>query len=790
MKLWMLSVVTAVCWAQSTASLHGRVTDSSGAIVPGAALVLENQTAGFRLEKTSAEDGSFVFTNLPLAAYRLRAEHPGFDSLTQEAPLRSIVPVELIVVLTIAGTRTSITVGAEAPLIDTESSATYAQINQAEIDRIPTGAGARGLEAALARFPGFAKNANGAIHPRGAHNQMTFVVDGMPISDQLNGAFANTLDPSVAQTVELFTGNISAEYFGKVGAVANITTRTGLGAGRRFIGNTTFEAAQFDLLSQTTQVAGERGKWGYSASTTTMKSNRFLDQVSLDNLHNDGNSQRGFARVDYQASPKDTLRLTMMTGRSSFELANLRSQQAMRQDQRQRLGDVSMTLGWVRSLSPHATLDANASYRTALAQLRPSAGDLPITASQARHLTTINLGLHANYLTSRHNLRVGGDLQRYPVSENFSFGITSPDFNDPLAPNYNPNLHAHDLTRGGSMFQFSAKTTGQLGGAFLQDNIRFGRLTMALGLRYDQYRFLVNASQWQPRIGVAYAIKETGTVFRASYNRTFQTPPNENLLLSASTAAARLAPPAVQQKLGSAPAQIRPERQNVFEAGLQQALGRHLTFNGAFYHKNAVDQQDNNNFLNTGVIFPITLKSIRVNGAEARLTLLPIHGFSANISATHSRSISTPPFTGGLFLGNEAVDALSQGPFVIDHDQFLSLHVSAQYNDARGWWIAPTVRYDSGLVANPSDPAQVAADPDYADLLPYVRLGGVTARVAPRTITDLVFGYTPPEKHRWEVSANIANVFDTTALFNFQSIFVGTRVVAPRTVGVRLRLFF
>ncbi len=46
----------------------------------------------------------------------------------------------------------------------------------------------------LVTFPGFAQNANGAIHPRGAHNQMTFVVDGLPISDQLTGAFANALD--------------------------------------------------------------------------------------------------------------------------------------------------------------------------------------------------------------------------------------------------------------------------------------------------------------------------------------------------------------------------------------------------------------------------------------------------------------------------------------------------------------------------------------------------------------------------------------------------------------------
>jgi len=46
-----------------------------------------------------------------------------------------------------------------------------------------------GLESVLVTFPGFAQNANGAIHPRGAHNQMTYVLDGMPITDQLTGAF-------------------------------------------------------------------------------------------------------------------------------------------------------------------------------------------------------------------------------------------------------------------------------------------------------------------------------------------------------------------------------------------------------------------------------------------------------------------------------------------------------------------------------------------------------------------------------------------------------------------------
>ncbi len=746
------------------------------------------------MERQSSAHGDFSFTNLPLGGYDVQVKHSGFESVQQAVALRSNVPVSLTLTLAIEGTRTSVTVEAEAQtLIDPEISGTYAQVNQQDVDRMVSGPGARGLESALVRFPGFAKNANGAIHPRGAHNQMTFVIDGMPISDQLNGAFANTLDPSVAQTIELFTGNISAEYFGKTGAVANITTRSGAGVGRRVLGSSTVEAAQFDMLTQTTQATGEAGKWGYSSSATTMRTHRFLDQVGRDNLHNGGNSQRGFSRLDYQASPQDALRLTVMAGQSGFELANLRSQQAARQDQRQSLGDLSTSLGWVRSLTPHATFDASASYRTALSKLVPSAGDTPVTASQARHLTTVTLGAHTNYSTSLHNLRAGGDFQRFPVSEDFTFGITSPTFNDPLGDGFNPNLVPYDLSRGGSLFRFTAKRGGSLRGLFAQDNLRLGRLTLSLGLRADQYRFLVNASQWQPRVGAAYAIRRTNTVFRLSYNRTFQTPPNENLLLSASRDAARLAPPVVPQTLGGTVAPLRPERQNVFEAGVQQALGSHVSLNAAVYHKNAVDQQDNNNFLNTGIIFPITLESIRVNGAEGRIALLPWRGFSANLSVTHSRAVSNPPFTGGLYIDNSAVNALSQGAFLIDHDQFLSAYLTTQYTHHSGWWIAPSVRYDSGLVANPSSAADVAADPDYADLLPYVKLGGKTARVRPRTITDLGFGYAPPEhlgSRRWEVSASFANLTNQTALYNFQSIFVGTRVVAPRTVGVRLRLYF
>ena len=91
---------------------------------------------------------------------------------------------------------------------DAESTGTRTELNSTATRRLPLAPGTRGLESMLLTFPGFAANANGAIHPRGAHNQMTYVIDGMPVSDQLTGAFANAVDPSIVQTLELFTGNV------------------------------------------------------------------------------------------------------------------------------------------------------------------------------------------------------------------------------------------------------------------------------------------------------------------------------------------------------------------------------------------------------------------------------------------------------------------------------------------------------------------------------------------------------------------------------------------------------
>ncbi len=746
---------------QSSATLQVRVSDPQGATVEDARALLSNPITGFERSAVTLADGSVIFRNVPFNTYSLTVEREGFAPDVRSFALRTNADVLIDVRLQLETKADEVQVvgGERAGLIDTETTGTRAELAIAAIERLPVQAGTRGLESVLLSMPGFAADANGAIHPRGAHNQMTYVIDGMPISDQLTGSFGNGIDLNMVQAVELYTGNIPAEYGSKISGVAVITSPSGLGSQRKFGGSVELAGSEFDTLSTATRFSGEHKRFGYFAAFSAVRSHRYLDQVSFENWHNGGNSERGFTRLDFQASPRDLLRLNLMSGRSSFELTNLRSQWLAGQNQRQMLRDFSASLGWLRTLSPTFTMDATVSYRTSIAQLFPSPGDTPVTASQARHLSNTNAGLRLNKQSGSHTLRGGIEYQYFPVSEFFTFGYAASA--DPL-------------------FVFAKKRSGFMASAFVQDQWKLGRWMLSLGLRHDDYHFLVNGRQLQPRLGIAYHLRETGTLFRASYNRTYQTPPNENLLLSSSGVMGRIS------------AAIRPERHNVYETGVEQQVARLGALTLVYYHKDSRDLQDNDNFLNTGIIFPTSLARARVNGAEARLVITPVRGFGGEFSATHYHAVVTPPFTGGLFVGGSALDVLNSGPFVIDHDQKLGMQGTVRYSPRRSIWTSISVRYDSGLVSNPSNPVEVAHDPDYAPLLPYANLHSNPPRVRPRTITDVGFGYERQREGRraWEIAAQITNIGNITALYNFQSVFVGTRIVAPRMAGARLRWYF
>ncbi|MBC8167939.1 MAG: carboxypeptidase regulatory-like domain-containing protein, partial [Bryobacteraceae bacterium] len=284
----------AVLQGQSSGTLSGNVRDAGQNLLSGAAVTLSQPLTGFSRTVESDGEGAFTFANLPLQTYILNAIHPSFSAARRTVTLRSNIPLTLNLVLEVAARSESVDVVAESggAVVDSEATGTRQTLNRSAIDHLQVPVNNRGLEALLLNFPGFAANANGAIHPRGAHNQMTYVIDGMPVSDQLTGAFASSLGVDAIETVELFTSNIPAEYGNKTAAVVNLTTRSGLGTGRKFEGSTELNAARFETAGQVTQFSGGGDRWGYFTSLTSLKSHRYLDQVSLDNLHNGGNLGR------------------------------------------------------------------------------------------------------------------------------------------------------------------------------------------------------------------------------------------------------------------------------------------------------------------------------------------------------------------------------------------------------------------------------------------------------------------------------------------------------------------
>lgn len=144
-------------------------------------------------------------------------------------------------------------------------------------------------------------------------------------------------------------------------------------------------------------------------------------------------------------------------------------------------------------------------------------------------------------------------------------------------PNLSPGLIPYDLSRGGTLFNFRGAADINEEAVYAQDQITIKNLTLNPGLRFDNYDGLSTDHLLEPRFGASYLFKRTGTVIRASYDRTMETPYNENLILSSTTGGGGLASNAFGA-YGSGP--LRPGHRNEFDTGLQQGIGKYIRVEG------------------------------------------------------------------------------------------------------------------------------------------------------------------------------------------------------------------
>jgi hypothetical protein len=800
--LAMLVAATPAAMAQSSGIVRGVVTDPTGAVIPDATVRLEGTGSSAQSTRTD-KTGAFRFYNVPFADYRLVIVASGFGEAARVVEVHAGPPIDLNVQLEPAGATEAIDVvaGEADHIVGNE----YTIVDTA-IKQLPTSSPSRQIEGVLLQLPGIVADENGRFHPRGAHYQASFVVDGVQISDQMSTIFGNNFDAQNIEGVNLIAGFIAPEYGNKVAAVINVASKSGLGSNRTFFGSFSAGAGSFSAGDASMQVGGQMGSsFGYFASVSYARSQRYLDVPFQDaeayglvaggkGFHNAGNGQRYFARLDYAPTTSDFFKLTLSGGRSRFDVPNLASQQLAGQDQVQQIRDIAIYPSWMRVFDARWSLNVAPYYRSSVAELFSSPFDTPLHASQDRHLTTAGLNASLSYTGNDHNVKGGIDLIAFPISEHFGFAITDPSFNDPASGDFNPSLLPYDLTRGGDYFWFSKKATGHEYSAYVQDSFKAGNLNVSAGIRFDNYRLLQISNAWSPRVGVSYYFP-TRTSVRFAYNRVFQTPSNENLLLSTSEQAAALVPPDHAVELAAGTQVVPAERGHWYEAGASQAVKDWFDIDVAYYFKDTEFFGDNDQFLDTGIVFPIALTAGEVKGLDVRIDVRERGGVSGNLGLSWSKAEAVPPLAGGLFLSEEAAELLERNgePFRIDHDQpFASSFLIAWHRPAWGMFATLEGRYDAGLVTEIEDVEELRADPDLSPGLAHVDLDSEPIRVKPRFILNLAVGKDLFERDSKKVNVQLSvlNLTDQTRLFNYLSVFSGTHYIPPRNVSVRLNFEF
>jgi hypothetical protein len=187
-----LLFVSEIGFAQSITggTINGLVVDQSGAVIAGATVSLRNAGTNYEQSVTADEAGTFHLANIPLNLYRLTITAPGFNDAAQKVDVRSTIMIALPnIALTLGTNVTSVAVEANAPLVELDPSA-HTNCDEATFSKLPEFGPAVGLSNLINNSTGgTAADANGFFQPLGDHAQVSFVIDGQPISDQQSKVF-------------------------------------------------------------------------------------------------------------------------------------------------------------------------------------------------------------------------------------------------------------------------------------------------------------------------------------------------------------------------------------------------------------------------------------------------------------------------------------------------------------------------------------------------------------------------------------------------------------------------
>ena len=732
--------------------------------------MLISQANRFQLSFETDAAGEYTARRLPLGNYKLSLEHPGFAPFTTLLEIRSELPLNFAAAMSVAAVTQTVTVRDSDTLLDTINvSATY-EIGSATLRDWPVSTPGRQAIDVVQSQPGWLLEANGVLHPRGSEYDTQYVVDGLPILDNRSPAFSVSDDLEDVQTVKAYTSGIPAEFGRKLGGVIETTTERNpargihgtaiLSGGSFATGNAYFGASYYD------------GRSLFGLSGEAARTDRFLDPPVEENFTNRATIAGVKGSFERDLTVKDRLRLAISFSRSAFLVPNelLQQENGQRQDRDNR--EVSGQFSYQHVFSPRVMASVQGRARDLDAGLRSNSLSTPMEVFQDRGFRERYFNGTVSAALKHHELKAGADVIDSSIHEAFYYHITATEING--EPIFDPSTPID--------FAFHEPGHDREQALFVQDNLHFRNLNLSAGLRFDHYSVQVEESAWSPRLGFAWYVRKLGMVVRGSYDRVFGTPAIENLLLSTSAKVRTL-----DENVAQLP--LRPSRGNYYELGVTKELLRqaHISMNA--FRRSIRNLADDDTLLNTGVSFPIALRSGNIYGVESQFVLPQMGPVTSWVSYSYQVASARMPVVGGLFLGDDAAEELNSNARTwISQDQRHTVHGQVRYQPWSRFWMSFGASYGSGL------PVELSGE-DVATLVQQFGQQVVdqvnldAGRVKPSlsvNVSGAVELYHK-EARSLRLQGDIRNLGDRLNVINFASLFSGTAIGAPRQFTLRLR---
>ena len=766
--VWFCTLPTAA--QQNRGELQIDVRDAQGATL-SASGVLVSEGNQFHLEFMIGDDGHYAAQGLAFGVYRVTVSHSGFVSADQLVDIRSMVPQHLSLTLGLKPVETQVEVSETETLVDTTRTSTVYTIGSQTIDEQLGSQPGRGVLDVVDAQPGWLYEANGVLHPRGSEYDVQFVVDGLPMTENRSPGFAPPIESNDVESMRVMTAGFPAEYGRKLGGVVEVSSPKNNPAGLH--GEFAAQGGSFATASGSGALFYSSGENRFSVNGDGFHSDRYLDPPVLQDYTNVGNAGGFSTSYERDFSGGDRLFLTFGQHVVRYDVPDELVQQIAGQRQESQQKETSGQVRYTHAFSSDILLSIAGSVRDASAVLNSNAESTPVIVSQ-------NRGYREGYARAdlaghhgRHEWKFGVDGIFSHVNENLQYQITDPT-------QFDPGTLAN--------FQFSDRHWDIEPSAYAQDQIRLGKWNLSAGLRFDHYGFLVNESAWSPRLGVSRFISSLNLLLHASYDRVFQTPAMENLLLASSPQLDSLSSLVVRLP-------VRPALANYYEVGFTESLAGKLRIDGNVFRRDFHNYADDDVLLDTGISFPIAFSTATIFGEEIQISVPHWGRFSGSLSYSNQVGTGQGPITGGLFIGSETTGISDTSKFPVSQDQRNTVRARVRYQATQRLWVATSAEFGSGLPADLNGPVDSGQFNFLLQQYGSAILNEVNLnanRVRPNFSFDAAAGATLYHKEGKDVSFEIEghNLTDKVNVLNFASLFSGTAVAPPASVSARLKIGF